>query len=108
MRAGLLGSFWAGITGACIAGARRCLPFCGAYRWQTLYRPGCVAQPCCARGFPQPIQVALLLIDVVVVYQINQGCRRLLWVGQDRIAKTLLRFFRMLGLQPNGHVKRVV
>jgi len=34
---------------------------------------------------------------LTVVYQINAGCRRLLWVGQDRTAKTLLRFFRMLG-----------
>ena len=34
---------------------------------------------------------------LTVVYQINAGCRRLLWVGQDRTAKTLLRFFKMLG-----------
>lgn len=34
---------------------------------------------------------------LTVVYQINAGCRRLLWVGQDRTTKTLLRFFKMLG-----------
>jgi transposase len=34
---------------------------------------------------------------LTVVYQINAHCRRLLWVGQDRTAKTLLRFFKMLG-----------
>jgi transposase len=34
---------------------------------------------------------------VTVVYQIDEGCRRLLWVGQHRTAKTLLRFFRWLG-----------
>jgi transposase len=34
---------------------------------------------------------------LTVVYQINADCRRLLWVGQDRTAKTLLRFFKMLG-----------
>lgn len=34
---------------------------------------------------------------LTVVYQLNAGLRRLLWVGQDRKAKTLLRFFRMLG-----------
>lgn len=34
---------------------------------------------------------------LTVVYQINANCRRLLWVGQDRTAKTLLRFFKMLG-----------
>ena len=34
---------------------------------------------------------------LTVVYQIDSSCRRLLWVGQDRTAKTLLRFFKMLG-----------
>lgn len=34
---------------------------------------------------------------LTVVYQINAECRRLLWVGQDRTAKSLLRFFKMLG-----------
>jgi len=31
-----------------------------------------------------------------VVYQIDSGCRRLLWVGEKRTAKTLLKFFRIL------------
>jgi transposase len=34
---------------------------------------------------------------LTLVYQTEEGCRRLLWIGQDRTAKTLLRFFRMLG-----------
>jgi transposase len=34
---------------------------------------------------------------LTVAYQIDSSCRRLLWVGQDRSARTLLRFFRMLG-----------
>ncbi len=34
---------------------------------------------------------------LTVVYQIDQNCRRLLWIGKDRTTKTLLRFFRMLG-----------
>ena len=34
---------------------------------------------------------------LTLVYQIDEDCRRLLWVGKDRTAKTLLRFFRMLG-----------
>jgi transposase len=34
---------------------------------------------------------------LTVVYQLNAGCRRLLWVGHQRTAKTLLGFFRMLG-----------
>jgi transposase len=32
-----------------------------------------------------------------IVYQIDAGCKRLLWIGPDRTAKTLLRFFRFLG-----------
>lgn len=32
-----------------------------------------------------------------VVYQIDQGRKRLLWIGAERKAKTLLRFFRFLG-----------
>jgi len=34
---------------------------------------------------------------LTVVYQINQGGKRLLWIGEQRTAKTLLRFFRWLG-----------
>jgi transposase len=34
---------------------------------------------------------------ITVVYQINEGAKRLLWVGEKRTAKTLLRFFRWLG-----------
>lgn len=32
-----------------------------------------------------------------LVHQLDQGRRRLLWIGVDRKAKTLLRFFRFLG-----------
>jgi len=34
---------------------------------------------------------------LTLVYQIDAGCRRLLWVGEDRRVKTLLQFFRWLG-----------
>lgn len=34
---------------------------------------------------------------LTVVYQIDESCKRLLWVGEERKAKTLLRFFRWLG-----------
>jgi transposase len=44
---------------------------------------------------------------LTVVYQIDQGCRRLLWVGRDRTAKTLLRFFRMLGPQRTAAIRFV-
>ncbi len=30
---------------------------------------------------------------LTLVYQIDAGCRRLLWIGEKRIQKTLLRFF---------------
>ena len=42
---------------------------------------------------------------LTVVYQINAGCRRLLWVGQDRTTKTLLRFFRMLGRERTAAIQ---
>lgn len=32
-----------------------------------------------------------------LVYEISEGSKRLLWIGEDRTTKTLLRFFRMLG-----------
>ena len=34
---------------------------------------------------------------LTLVYQIDEQSKRLLWIGEDRTAKTLLRFFRMLG-----------
>lgn len=34
---------------------------------------------------------------LTMVYQIDEKCKRLIWVGRAREAKTLLRFFRWLG-----------
>jgi len=34
---------------------------------------------------------------LTLVYQIDEGCKRLLWIGKDRKVKTLLRFFRWFG-----------
>ncbi|MDZ7784264.1 MAG: transposase [Halioglobus sp.] len=34
---------------------------------------------------------------LTLVYQIDTGCRRLLWIGRERKTKTLLAFFRWLG-----------
>jgi transposase len=34
---------------------------------------------------------------LTLVYQIDLGCRRLLWIGENRTAKTFNRFFDMLG-----------
>jgi transposase len=44
---------------------------------------------------------------LTVVYQIDSSCRRLLWVGQHRTAKTLLRFFRVLGKERTAALRFV-
>ena len=44
---------------------------------------------------------------LTLVYQIDSGCKRLLWIGQDRTAKTFLRFFRMLGKERSSKLKFV-
>jgi transposase len=44
---------------------------------------------------------------LTLVYQIDGNARRLLWVGRDRTAKTLLRFFRMLGRERSRAIKFV-
>ena len=44
---------------------------------------------------------------LTVVYQIDAGCRRLLWVGRDRTSKTLLRFFRMMGRERTARIRFV-
>ncbi len=42
---------------------------------------------------------------LTVVYQIDQSVRRLLWVGRDRRAKTLLKFFRVFGPQRSARLR---
>lgn len=42
-----------------------------------------------------------------VVYQLDEGHKRLLWIGKDRKAKTLLRFFRFLGKERTSLVQFV-
>jgi transposase len=44
---------------------------------------------------------------LTLVYQIDSGRKRLLWIGQDRTAKTMLRFFRMLGPERSSQIKFV-
>lgn len=44
---------------------------------------------------------------LTLVYQIDAGCRRLLWVGQHRTIKTLLRFFREFGKERSGQLETV-
>ena len=44
---------------------------------------------------------------LTLVYQIDEECRRLLWVGKDRTTKTFLRFFRMFGKERSGLLRFV-
>jgi transposase len=70
--------------------------------WQTVFR---AVEEVVAYGLKKRVinGVTAIGIDEVqyhvgqcymtLVYQIDQGCRRLLWVGKDRTMKTLRRFF---------------
>ncbi len=42
---------------------------------------------------------------LTLVYQSDAGCRRLLWVGQDRKVKTLLGFFRWFGKERSAALR---
>lgn len=42
---------------------------------------------------------------LTLVYQIDARCKRLLWVGEHRKVKTLLRFFRWLGAERSTALK---
>jgi transposase len=42
---------------------------------------------------------------LTLVYQIDAGCKRLLWVGEDRCRETLLSFFDWLGPQRSGALR---
>jgi transposase len=44
---------------------------------------------------------------LTLVYQIDQGCKRLLWIGKNRTAKTFLGFFRMLGTDRSADIRFV-
>jgi transposase len=44
---------------------------------------------------------------LTVVYQIDRGSRRLLWVGRDRTYKTTLRFFRWFGKERSARLRWV-
>lgn len=42
---------------------------------------------------------------LTLVYQLDEGCRRLLWMGQERRVKTLLGFFRWFGAERSGELR---
>jgi transposase len=44
---------------------------------------------------------------LTLVYQIDSHCKRLLWIGEARKTKTLLRFFRWFGAQRSQELKYV-
>lgn len=44
---------------------------------------------------------------LTVVYQIDSECKRLLWVGENRTIRTLLRFFREFGKERSARLRFV-
>lgn len=44
---------------------------------------------------------------LTLVYQIDKGCTRLLWIGKERTVKTLLRFFRFFGKANTQRLKYI-
>lgn len=42
---------------------------------------------------------------LTLVYQIDEGCKRLLWIGEKRTVKTLLGFFRWFGKEHSEALK---
>jgi transposase len=44
---------------------------------------------------------------ITLVYQIDNGSNRLLWVGKNRTMKTLLKFFKMFGEERSGALRFV-
>jgi len=46
-------------------------------------------------------------IYLTVVYQIDDGCKRLLWVGKDRTMRTLLKFFQEFGAERSAQLRYV-
>lgn len=42
---------------------------------------------------------------LTLVYQIDEGAKRLLWIGKERTTKTLLGFFRKLGKERSGRLR---
>jgi len=44
---------------------------------------------------------------LTLVYQIDKGSTRLLWIGKDRTAKTLLKFFRFFGKENTSKLKHI-
>lgn len=44
---------------------------------------------------------------LTLVYQIDSHCKRLLWVGEKRTVKTLLRFFRWLGKERSRELRYI-
>ena len=44
---------------------------------------------------------------LTLVYQLDSGHKRLLWIGQDRTTKSFLRFFRMLGKERSQQIRFV-
>lgn len=46
-------------------------------------------------------------VYLTLVYQLDSGCKRLLWVARDRTVKSLLGFFREIGKEKCARIKYV-
>lgn len=44
---------------------------------------------------------------LTLVYQLDAGCKRLLWIGEDRTARTFRGFFDLLGKERSGKIRYV-
>jgi len=44
---------------------------------------------------------------LTLVYQLDAGCKRLLWIGRERTATSFLGFFRMLGKERSAQIRFV-
>nr|VFK39618.1 MAG: Transposase [Candidatus Kentron sp. SD]VFK44975.1 MAG: Transposase [Candidatus Kentron sp. SD]VFK80883.1 MAG: Transposase [Candidatus Kentron sp. SD] len=44
---------------------------------------------------------------LTLLYRIDAGCKRLLWIGDKRQIKTLLRFFRWFGKERTANLRYI-
>jgi len=84
--------------------------------WESVYRAvaAMVEYGLAHRDLDEVTQVGIDEIAVfkghqylTLVYQLDTGCRRLLWCGAGHTAKTLLRFFRFLGSERSQRLQAV-
>ena len=84
--------------------------------WETVYRAidGVVSYGLAHREWDNVEQIGVDEISVfkghqylTLVYQLDKGCRRLLWCGKDNTMKTLRKFFRVFGKERSARLRFV-